>query len=74
MSNEVTIGGHSWRGRWISHEDALALVIPPPPEFPESLESIRALVVDMVGRIHIPKTLKKPHRLTAFFHAAMTIP
>lgn len=63
MSDQVAIGGNAWRSHYISHDDALALIIPPPPEFAENMESVRARVVDMVGRIQIPKTLKKPHRL-----------
>ena len=53
MSQEVTFGGHRhWYRPW-SREELLG-PIPPPPEFEESLEALRARIEAGIGKVQCP--------------------
>ena len=61
----VELGRKRWDRYSISDDDLIAMEIPPPHEFPESLEDLTARVERMVGKVAIPKNLSKPHHWVA---------
>jgi hypothetical protein len=58
-SDEVMIGDHSY----LTDEEALVMIIPQPPEFPETIESVMARVRTITSHIKIQKNLSKQHPL-----------
>lgn len=61
---DIATGGyyHTWR---VDEAELLKNDLPPPPEFLESLEQVRADVEKQVGRVSVSNRLDKPHPLIA---------
>lgn len=61
MDDEVVVaGGGAW---WYRGEakDELQTPLPPPPEFPESIESVRDRIAKAIGRVSVPKAVHVWH-------------
>lgn len=66
MSDEITIGaGHRWwQYRSPSNQEILQST-PSPPVFEREIEEVIAEIRTGVGRVTVPKTMPRPHRLIA---------
>lgn len=60
MSDEVTIGGSYYDGRYFTLEDHRT-PLPPPPEFPEPIELVRARIERAIGKVKTPKQIRAWH-------------
>ena len=63
MSNQILIGkaDHSSYNNWAWNREDLLGPIGPPPEFPESIEEVRARIVANVGRVSVPRKVGNWH-------------
>jgi hypothetical protein len=64
MSGTVEIGrsSYSWT---VDREEILNEDLPPAPTFDENLEDVRAEVKKAVGKVPVPRSLGKPHKVIA---------
>ena len=64
MSDEIEIGarGNSSYGYWT--EEDLSAPIGPPPEFSESIETIRARIAETIGQVTVPNKVLTWHPIT----------
>lgn len=61
----ISIGRDEWRGRDEQEARHREEEIPPPPEFPETLEELRQRVSRLVGKVTYLKGLDRTHRVVA---------
>jgi hypothetical protein len=61
MSDEVVVagGGNYWHHNWT--EEELLGLLPSPPEFPESIESVRERIAKVIGIVTVPQKVKGWH-------------
>ena len=61
MEDEVIVG--AGRDRWfgIRRQQNLSEPLPPPPVFPEALESVRARITSAIGKVGAPRTVRAWH-------------
>ena len=65
IGETITLGRSDWRQREDEDEVLMAEDIPPPPEFPESLQDLIARVAKLVGKVTCCRDLKRPHHVIA---------
>ena len=61
--DSVVLGGGHWAA-WSTGDDPSA-PLPPPPAFEEDVPALAARVQAMLGKVSVPRTLDRPHRLIA---------
>ncbi|WP_449465655.1 hypothetical protein [Stenotrophomonas humi] len=61
----ITLGRDEWQGREAQEKREREQEIPPPPEFPETLEEVRIRVTKLVGKVTYIKGLERRHRVVA---------
>ena len=61
----ITLGRDEWQGREAQEKREREQEIPPPPEFPETLEELRLRVSKLVGKVASHKGLERTHHVIA---------
>ena len=61
----ITLGRDEWQGREAQEKREREQEIPPPPEFPESLDDVRLRVATLVGKVPYIKGFERTHRVIA---------
>ena len=61
LSDEVLVGaGKSYWYQSVDEKELLG-ALPPPPEFPESLETLRKRVTEIIGKVSVPYQIRNWH-------------
>ncbi len=58
MDEEVLVagGGNYWNRNWDDKE--LLGPLPQPPEFPEPIEAVRERIVNLIGKVTVPRDVQ----------------
>jgi hypothetical protein len=61
MADEVIVGGGGNYWHWHLSNEELLSPIPPPPEFPESIEVVQQRITKVIGKLTVPRDIAARH-------------